>query len=222
MTPRGQGPSSLEAVATYLREAIGVGGVFTLAELRANASGATQSDRRMRDLRAMGWIIHSRKDDPTIGMGEYRVVFIGGMVPIPTVSDRVRREVFDRAQNRCQVCGYAAGETYPDGGVVRLQLGHWVPKGQNAEKVDPSNLRAECHRCNEGIRDKKRSVVTTEAVRARVLGLPAKSKKEMAGWIRSQHREPSVPEQAYYDFRQLPPSEQAAILDELERSIGLN
>ena len=76
----------------------------------------------------------------------YRVVFIGGMVPIPTVSDRVRREVFDRAQNRCQVCGYAAGETYPDGGVVRLQLGHWVPKGQNAEKVDPSNLRADVYK----------------------------------------------------------------------------
>lgn len=216
-----RGRSSLDAVADYLEETVKEGGTFTLNELRARASQATQADRRMRDLRQMGWRIETKRDDPSLPPGTYRVVTIGGRTSLRTLSDRVRREVLEKAKYRCQVCGYGANETYPDGGVVRLQIGHYVPKDQGGSETDPSNLRVECHRCNEGIRNKVGDIASPESVRVRVRDLNARRKRDLLGWIMSGRREPDAAERAYYDYQGLPPSEKAAIETELRRSLGL-
>ena len=136
--------SSQKAVAQYLAQQVGEGGMFTVADLRQFASSAEQVGRRMRQLRAMGWTINSKNHEPTLAPGQYRLITVGGLVSPKSVSNRTRREVFDRAQNRCQVCGIGeAGETYadPPGEQARLQLGHWVPMDQGGDPTNPSNLQ---------------------------------------------------------------------------------
>ena len=203
--------ASALVVGQWIVQNVGIGHTFTIEDLRRAFPGVNQVDRRMRDLRPMGWEL------PHVGGGLYRLVKVGGTEPVKQVSQRVRREVFDAAQWRCQVCGVGAGEPYPDDPdtLCKLQLGHWVPKGQAGHSDSPANLRAECQKCNEGIRDKQGAVVTAASVRARAIALPKAKRRQLVEWMQLQRREQDAAEKLWYEWRQLPPVEQAALLDEL-------
>ena len=206
----------------FLREEVGVGNTFTMTQLRERYPGIAQIDRRMRDLRPAGWVIDSCQSDPSLPLNTYRLTAIGGDEMARTVSGRVRREVFEAADNRCQVCGVGAGETYPDepNRICRLQIGHWVPQGQGGSVTDRGNLRAECQRCNEAIRNRQGAVVSSQAVMVRATSLGRAARAELIGWMRQGNRTQSDTERTWFEWRQLPPSEQAAILDELVRRSG--
>lgn len=218
--------SSTEASRTAVRAFLkgkGLGGTFTLIELRLVVPDAAQADRRMRELRQAipPWKIHSSQSDRSLPSGTYRIDVIGGDKIAPQVSARVRREVFEAAGNRCQVCGIGVGEEYAEwpGETARLQLGHYQPLDQGGSPTTKSNMRAECHRCNGGIRDKQGTVITTASVRARIKSLPRAAQDRLLQWMEQRHREISDEERLYYETGQLPPEGRDEVLDELRQMV---
>src|SRR5450432_555568 len=63
--------------ALWLISEVGVGNTFTKEQHRRAFSEATQADRRLRDLRDYGWVIHTSSQDLTLNSNEQRFVSIG-------------------------------------------------------------------------------------------------------------------------------------------------
>jgi len=211
-------------VAEWLR-AKGVGAIFTSEEMREAHPGVVQIDRRMRELRELGWVIRSNQTDPNLSPQEYRLDAIGEEAASTgqrrPISGRVRRELFEAAGNRCQVCGVGAGETYADapGLIARLQIGHWVPINQKGSPTALGNLRVECQRCNEAIRNRTGGVVTSESVRARVQALPRQQRAELLSWMEHGNRDVPDTERLWYEIRQLPPDGKREIREFLQSTL---
>jgi hypothetical protein len=216
--------ASRQLVMAFLRDEIGVGNTFTMTQLRQCYPGINQIDRRMRDLRPAGWIIDSCQSDTSLPLNTYRLVRIGGDKMPATVSGRTRREVFEAAGNRCQVCGIGAGEQYADepGKVCRLQIGHWVPMDQGGHHTSRGNLRAECQRCNEAMRNSQGAFTTSQSVLTRASNLGRSARSELIQWMSQGRRDQSEAERLWYEWRQLPPSEQDIVRAELDRRTGGN
>lgn len=225
MSPSAAGgaSASLKAVADWLQHDVGVGHTFTMLELRDAVPNANQVDRRMRDLRQMNppWIIASCQTDPSLPINTYRLDKVGGLDRAKLPSSKIRRQVFEASNHRCQVCGIGLGEEYVEypGEVARLQLGHWVPLDQGGSPTAKSNLRAECHRCNGGIRHMTGSVPTPASVAARAKALAKARRSDLIVWMEQGRRDTDEVEVVFYELRQLPKDAQSKILDELKGTI---
>jgi hypothetical protein len=108
--------------ALWLMTEVGVGKSFTKEQHRRAFTGVTQADRRLRDLRAYGWVIHTSAEDVTLRPEEQRFVAPGAQVweagqrraadvAVPAAD---RMAVFAANDYQCIVCGIAGGETYAD------------------------------------------------------------------------------------------------------------
>lgn len=125
-------------------------------ELQQASGGASEWARRVRELRdEEGYEILSHKDRSDLKPGEYilttakrRPAFKRG------ISKETRSLVLERNGYTCQMCGCAAGDTDPlhSNRTVRLTIGHIVDKSKGG-KDTPSNLRAVCSNCNEGLQN---------------------------------------------------------------------
>jgi hypothetical protein len=222
--PRQSADASRAAVREFLRNQIGLGGTFTSQDLRRAIPNVSQVDRRMRELRQaqpVPWLIASSQSDRALAQDTYRVDRIGSDTVPTGPSGRVRREVFESAGNRCQVCGIGVGEEYAEypGEVARLQLGHWVPLDQGGSLTARGNLRAECHRCNGGIRNRTGAVVTAASITVRVGALPRRDRVQLLGWLDQNQRDVSDGERLFYEARQLPPAEQREVIEALRRLV---
>lgn len=136
--------------ASWLRFNVDVGDVFTTERLR-HALGVDHEhfQRRLRELRDLGWRFDGMKDNPGL-KAEYKLLeygwWPGSGLPKPSVngavSTAVRREVFARDGSRCVVCGVGAGESYPNEpeSAARMSVGHIVPRAQGGSNGarDPS------------------------------------------------------------------------------------
>lgn len=194
-----------------------------MLQLREAVPGANQVDRRMRELRQANppWVIHSSQSDPSLPLDTYRVDVIGGDKLAPKPSAKVRREVFEAAGNRCQVCGIGLGEEYAEypGTRARLQLGHWVPLDQGGSPTKASNLRAECHLCNGGIRHLTGAAPTSASVGARAKALPRKGRDDLLRWLDQGRRDVDAEETLFYELRQLPKEAQNEVIEELRKTV---
>jgi hypothetical protein len=171
--------SSKVKVAEFLA-AVGEGNVFTKLQLFEGVPGVAQVDRRMRDLRELGWRIDNYKTDPRLKPDEYLLAEIGTRIDLgeqpqepsrPRMPAARRREAIERAGFLCQTCGISAGEAYPEDETQRAVLSvHLVDP---APPIDTglSNLRVECQRCNAGLRGTGRALPTLEDVLARASAL---------------------------------------------------
>lgn len=216
--------ASRAAVRSWLKQHVGLGGTFTTLDLRRAIPDVNQVDRRMRELRQAEpepWVIASSQTDRTLPINTYRLDRIGGDRIPPRISGRVRREVFEAAGNRCPVCGIGAGEEYAEfpGEVARLQLGHWVPLDQGGSRTARGNLRAECHRCNGGIRNQTGAVATLSSVSTRAQALPRRDREHLLQWLEQQRRDVTDEERLFYEARQLPPSAQDELIETLRRLV---
>lgn len=127
--------SSLEDAANWLRTQVGLGGVFTKEALRAAFPNVTQIDRRVRDLRGFGWLIDTRREDPSLSASEMRLVKIGDMTgPTRGISPRDRRRAMLSAAYTCVLCGAVGGSTYPDAQHIRVTL-QVIDAGEGRELV---------------------------------------------------------------------------------------
>lgn len=215
--------ASLKAVAAWLTDKVGVGGTFTMLELRDAVPDANQVDRRMRDLRQMTepWRIVSGQSDPSLPLNRYRLDLIGNMIAAKKPSAKVRRKVFEAAGNRCTVCGVGLGEEYVEypGETARLQLGHYIPLDLGGAPTVESNLRAECHRCNGGVRHLMGSVPTAASLEARAKVMGRAKRADLVRWLDQGQRDVEETERLFYQLRQLPASARAEVIEALRKTL---
>ncbi|MGH9449987.1 MAG: HNH endonuclease [Terriglobia bacterium] len=125
-------------------------------ELRRVAGGTSEWASRIRELRLEeGYHILTHNDRSDLKPGQYLLL---DPKPSPAfegaVSKKLRAMVLDRNDFTCQMCGAEAGESdpYDPSRKIRLHIGLIIDKSMDGED-DPSNLRAICSVCNEGVKN---------------------------------------------------------------------
>lgn len=144
--------------ALWLMTEVGVGNPFTKEQHRGAFAGVTQADRRLRDLRAYGWIIHTSAEDVTLRPEEQRFVAPGAVVweaghrraARTAVKAADRMAVLAENDYQCIVCGIAGGEKYADAPHMTAVLS----VARREVVIRPGDTRtmyvSECMRCRAG------------------------------------------------------------------------
>lgn len=198
-------------VGHYLATEVGEGNVFNKATLREIVPKTEQVDRRMRDLRKVGWRIRNYKDKASLKPNELFLETVGDHVwedgykwPEEGLTSSKRRKVLDRDGRRCLVCGIDFGAEYPDrpGVVARPTIGHIVPKERGGTD-DLDNLRPECQFCNETARNLT-DTLDVELLKRRIMELGREDKNMLASWMLSGRRTFSDAERLWAQYNQLP------------------
>ena len=184
-------------LAAWIHFNMEIGSTVTMKVLRSSISskGMPNADehfnRRFRFLRESGWKLTSNKEDSSLASDEYRLVAKGASIWIDGVqttrsqlSARVRRQVLERDNQICQVCFVGAGEEYPNepGSRARMTVGH-LRANALAGSVDLLNLRTECARCNETVRDEFSVGEGTDVIWPKVRRLSKSDKTTLLIWL---------------------------------------
>jgi hypothetical protein len=214
-------------LAAWLAFNLEVGESFTMPELRdALGDGivpnrAEHLNRRLRELRDMGWQIPSSKDLRSLEIGQYRITAIGwypgSYDPKPRqsgVSQAQRRRVIERDGRRCVICGVGSGEPYPGEPTTNaaLTVGHRFPNSRGG-KADLNNLQAECKRCNEPVRQE---MGIYESVDDLIPDLRALRKAELTkihSWLVQGHRTRDRTDELFDRIRKLTSGERERVTD---------
>lgn len=222
-------PSSGERVAAFIAS-VGEGNKFGKIDLFAAVPGVAQADRRMRDLREMGWVIDNYKVNPSLKPDEYLLREIGVRIHLgekrpktmrKTVTGPKRRRILERDGHTCQVCGVPAGMDYPGepGKKAVLTIGHIIPNNRGGSD-DDSNLRAECTRCGDQARDITMDPPSADSIFARaqhVGGL--KEKKRLYGWMAAGHRTLNDTEAVFNDWARLPHAQRLEVMNKIGQQV---
>jgi hypothetical protein len=143
--------------ALWLVSEIGVGGVFTKQMHRAAFSNVVQADRRLRDLRKFGWVIHTHREDGSLNANEQRLVSIGERIWEPGIARHLRSTSISRKERintlrsrdyRCESCGVGPGERYPDALHLNAVLGVF-DSGRTPSAEGKRELVVWCRLCRE-------------------------------------------------------------------------
>ncbi|MCZ7417511.1 MULTISPECIES: HNH endonuclease [unclassified Streptomyces] len=212
---------SIRKVAEFIAR-VGPGGTFTKLELFDAVPDVAQADRRMRDLREMGWRIDNYKVNPNLRPNQYLVVQLGVRIdlgePVPkgarkAITGPKRRRIFERDGHTCQVCGIHAGAAFPDDPErhANLTVGHVIPVSRGGSN-DDDNLRAECQRCGDEARDITRNPPTKEEVLAHLSHLGGlKEKRRLYGWMQAGTRTLDDTERLFIEWARLSPVDRLAV-----------
>ncbi|MGD1282056.1 HNH endonuclease [Mycobacterium seoulense] len=213
-------------IAAYLYFNVDVGGTFTMRQLREalgeedTPEQAEHLNRRLRNLKPQGWRFTSYKDQYGQAMDEYVLqekgnkLWLGERTKRPTISNALKRQVYERDLNRCVICGVGAGEPYPGepGTAARLTVGHRTAGARHgAASVD--NLQTECARCNEPVGDTPPNPEVLGEVMASVKQLGAADKAALLAWLESGYRHRSKVDFAYDRTRKLAVSEKEQVIE---------
>lgn len=219
--------SSLVKVATYVAS-VGEGGKFTKLNLLEAVPGVAQADRRMRDLRSMGWVIDNYKINPNLSPDQYLLRAIGTRVDLgekptglrKTITGSKRRRILDRDGHVCQSCFTAGGEEFADapGRRATLTIGHIKPVARGGTD-DDSNLRAECQRCNDEARDNTDNPPDPDEVLTQASRGSRKDKRELYLWMQQNRRAVSDQEQLFIKWRRLPIEERERVMNALAAQV---
>ena len=167
----------------YLTAHVGV--VLDSDRLRAVA-GTSEWGRRVRELRdEEGLDIVSHNDDSSLRPGQY---ILRSLKPRPHfargISKEARAIVLDRNGFTCQMCGAGAGEPHPydPAKKTRLHIGHVIDKSMGGTD-DPSNLRAICSVCNEGIANISLERPSSAKLLAQLRRSPGADQVDVLRWL---------------------------------------
>ena len=219
-------------IAAWLSFNLDAGDTVTMRHLREviTQDGAPNTDehfnRRFRELRDAGWMLSSNKEDGSLGRDEYRLdvkglrIWIDSESPVKeAISQRLRRMVFERDGGVCQICGVAGGEEYPrePGSRARLTVGHLRA---NALKggVDLLNVRTECSRCNEPIRDEMSIGFGLNEIWPRVRRLSSADKDLLRKWLLNRARPPAELLYLFDEISHLEPDEIDIVISRLGKA----
>jgi hypothetical protein len=220
-------------LASWLNFNAKVGDVFTIRQLRkalGDAAGPSTHEhfnRRLRSLRRYRWIVFSSRDAGDLKPDQYRLQEIGAPIWLGKskysgkgISDKTRRDVFDRDGHRCVLCGVGAGEPYPDQPtkLARLTIGHFVADSLRGPN-DPANLRTECSRCNEPLKEEARRSESADEISPKVRSLSRRDKMRLFTWMENGYRERDAVDRLFDQIRILPASQRDAIAAMLKRSL---
>ncbi len=227
--PVWQNPSvgAAKRVASFLASEVGEGSTFKKSTLREIVPNTEQVDRRMRDLRRVGWKIRNYKDKASLRPSELYLEEIGDKIwedgyrwPTQGLTAAKRRQVYDRDGPRCMICGIDFGAEYPDrpGVVARPTIGHILPKERGGSD-DLNNLRPECQLCNETARN-----LTDQAdvglLKRRIIELSRSDKQTLAQWMLAGGRSFSEVEKLWSQYSQLPRPQQEEIREALSGALA--
>lgn len=133
-----------------------IGTILEGDQIRQRCGNISEWARRVRELRdEYGYQILSFKDRAELKPGQY-LLETAKMKPIFArgISKETRAYVLERNGYTCQMCGCGSGDEDPFNAdrKVRLTMGHIIEKSKGGEDT-PSNLRAICSNCNEGLQN---------------------------------------------------------------------
>lgn len=220
-------------LAAWLNFNTKAGQVFTMRDLRqvlGDDGGANTHEhfgRRFRRLREYGWVVHSSRDVADLGQDEYLLEERGAPIWLgkaghgnKRVSAKIRREVFDRDGNRCVVCGIGSGEPYPDevNKRARLTIGHFVADSFRGAS-DLANLRTECSRCNEPVKEEARRSESASEIWPKIRGLSRGDKQRLLSWIENGYRGRDTVDRLFDQVRTLPALQREDIRAQLARAV---
>ena len=154
------------------------------------ASGIKDYPRRVRELRALGWPIESRRDNLNLEPDEYVLTGEPPAVPPPQFARRVsqtdRAAVLLRNNSVCQLCGRTPGDRTETGRRVIMHVDHIEQQREGGAGTLP-NLRTLCSDCNEGSRDVAPPVPLSLArLKGQVRGATEADQREVYEWLRTK------------------------------------
>lgn len=202
----------------WLIQEIGVGNVFTKADIRTAFPDASQADRRIRDLRDHGWVLHTRADDASLQLEQTRLVAIGTEVwdprarrassPNKGISSKARDAIMARDDYMCTVCGITGGEAYPDDSTQTAVLA----VAKRTGNISGDAWATICKRCKAG------GAARVDIVRAAhvVSELAGVDREAFARWTATGRREVSPAERAWSMYLRLPDEARATLLANLD------
>jgi hypothetical protein len=213
----------MKRAALWLVTVVGEGEVFTKEELRNAFPGVSQIDRRMRDLRDFGWVIHTNREADDLDPSEQRFVTQGTPVweqgkatrPKGTIAIGAgkRRETISGDGNMCRSCGITPGAVYEDThDSAQLDIARRLVRRPDGTEV--TELVTECQRCRLGGRQ---LVADLAGVLGAVERLPADARELLADWVAADERDFRPVEQVWSRYRALPADSRA----EVRAALGL-
>ncbi|PPH31419.1 hypothetical protein C5C37_02730 [Rathayibacter sp. AY1F9] len=146
--------------ALWLLQEVHEGQTFTKNQLREAFPGVSQVDRRVRDLRSYGWIIHSSTEDASLTTEDQRFVKEGVAVwdaeerrrslAVKSLPSKERQAVLARDGFMCTLCGIAGAESYPDDSLMTAVLAVSRRILVMPDRSSVEVLVTECARCRAG------------------------------------------------------------------------
>jgi ribosomal protein S14 len=173
--------SSMIQLARWLVSDVGDGQIFTKQAMRAAFPAFEQIDRRMRDLRKYGWIIHTNREDATLRTNELRLVMAGQPVwdkaasaPKTGPTSKERRSALSAASFMCQDCGTPAGVEFLELPYATAMLSVSIAHGR---------AHVRCQRC----KNSPAEITQIEIARlgAALAVLTSAERAQLRSWLRS-------------------------------------
>lgn len=197
--------------ALWLVQEVGEGNTYTKEQLRQAFPGVAQADRRLRDLRDYGWILHTSTDDARLLAEDQRFVKVGVPVwdpaarraaaPQNAVSAKVRQAVLASDGYMCTLCGISAGEPYLDDSNQTAVLSVTHRETVLPDARETSNFVTICKRCSagsDGAPARADDVVTS------IKSLDQGDQRRLARWMARGRRGTTPLERAWNSYRRLP------------------
>lgn len=196
--------------ALWLVQEVGEGNTFTKHDVRTAFPGVSQADRRIRDLRAYGWIIDSNTHDASLQPEEQRLVKIGAAVWDPrerraaapeAITAKERLQAFKRDNFMCTLCGISGGDPYPEDENKIAVLAVSRRTVQGSDGASHIVLVTECSLCRNGSgsgsTDIGRFLAATDDLEPQDL-------RRLERWIHRGRRGSTPLERAWTTYRLLP------------------
>lgn len=198
--------------ALWLVQEVGVGNVFTKADIRDAFPGVAQADRRIRDLRDFGWVLHTRADDASLSQEQTRFVSSGAAVwdpmerrqaaPDKGLTAKERDAIMERDEFACTVCGISGGEAYPDDNTNTAVLSVMrQPLATGSGRSDSAFVTV-CKRCKAG---RSGRTVDPSRVQRTIDELEPADRQLVGEWVLAGKRSFSPAERAWAMYQSLPP-----------------
>ncbi|GGX44939.1 hypothetical protein [Streptomyces fructofermentans] len=208
--------------ALWLVQEIGEGHTFTKERLRNAFPGVSQADRRLRDLRSYGWVIHTNTEDASLMAEDQRFVKAGVAVwdpaarraaaPEKTITAKQIQAVLARDHYMCTVCGIGSAEPYLDDSNQTAVLSVTRRVSVLLEGREEEHLVTECKRCRAGGGGQ---AARADGTLAEIKSLDPEDRRRLVRWAERGRRGSTSLERAWNAYRRLPAAAQKEILKAL-------
>ncbi|MBC2863546.1 hypothetical protein H1R13_00605 [Streptomyces mexicanus] len=197
--------------ALWLVQEVGEGKTFTKEQIRLAFPGIAQADRRIRDLRAYGWVILTNTEDATLTAEDQRFVKAGVPVWDPVarraatqqkaLSNKEKQAIMERDHFMCTVCGISGGESYHDDSNQTAVLSVTRRTTVRIDGSEESLPVTECKRCRSG---SSGAPARIDEALAEIRQLEAGDQRRLLRWIERGRRGTTPLERAWNTYRRLP------------------